>query len=167
MQSTRERFIVDQNVGHLARWLRFMGFDTIYYKGSKPLELLRIARREGRVILTRNSNLVEAGLDPRESGDASMEKIPILILQSQDLEDQIRQIFETIPLSSPPSPFSRFSLCNTLLQKIPKEKVRGRVPFHVFEVQEDFYYCSSCDKFYWQGTHFDRMMERIRKWQKE
>lgn len=154
-----DRFVVDLNVGHRARWLRFKGFDTLFCKGSHPGELLKIARSDGRGFLTRNLKLLRAGLNP-----APTNNLKILYLKSPFLEDPIRQIFQTFHISSPPVPLTRCSLCNTHLQKIPKEKVRGRVPYTVFETQDEIYTCSTCDKIYWEGIHMDRMKERIKKW---
>jgi uncharacterized protein with PIN domain len=157
-----EKFIVDHNVGHLAKWMRFLGFDTHYFKGANSKELLRIARREDRAILTRNSRMIEAELETSPTLN-----IPILLLESQHLEDQIRQIIETFHLNKRDflkSPLTRCSLCNTPLQKVTKESVKGRVPLHVFETQEEFYFCSTCEKYYWKGTHYDKMMVRIKRW---
>ncbi|MCH7762059.1 hypothetical protein IIA15_11790 [candidate division TA06 bacterium] len=114
------KFVIDLNVGHRARWLRFKGFDILFYNGSHPGEVLKIARSDERVLLTRNLKLIRAGLTP-----APTHNLKILYLKSPFLEDPIRQIFQTFPISSPPVPFTRCSLCNTHLQKIPKEKVRG------------------------------------------
>ena len=62
-----ERFVVDLNVAHLARWLRFMGYDILLYEGSQPSELLKIARSGVRTVLAQNSRLMGAGLKPAPS----------------------------------------------------------------------------------------------------
>jgi uncharacterized protein with PIN domain len=45
-------------LGKLARWLRFLGYDTSYSTAERDEELLSRAELEGRVILTRDVQLV-------------------------------------------------------------------------------------------------------------
>jgi uncharacterized protein with PIN domain len=142
--------------------MRFLGFDTHYFKGANSKELLRIAPREGRAILTRNSRMIEAEFETSPTLN-----IPILLLESQHLEDQIFQIIETFHPNKADfleAYFTRCSLCNSPLQKVTKESVKSRVPLHVFETQEDFNFCTTCEKFYWKGTHYEKMMVRIKRW---
>ena len=54
---TSPRLLVDINVGRLAKWLRAMGYDTIFPKGSGDNELVRIALRENRVLVTRDAGI--------------------------------------------------------------------------------------------------------------
>ena len=124
-----EEFIVDQNVGHLARRLRFLSLNTLFYEGSNPQEQLRITRKEGRAVLSRNSRLVESGYKTAASN------IPILLKAFQNLEDQIRQILDTshsFLTVSLPKIYKRPSISNSPLQVIFGKCVKDRVPFHAY-----------------------------------
>jgi len=49
------RFVADKMLGRLARWLRIIGQDVTYGSHLSGYELVRTARRESRLILTREN----------------------------------------------------------------------------------------------------------------
>ncbi len=51
------RFLVDAMLGRLARWLRLLGYDSVYFIHTADAELVRLARADGRIILTRDHGL--------------------------------------------------------------------------------------------------------------
>ncbi len=53
------KFIVDNNVGKLVKWLRIMGYDTLFFNGSNDSYMIATALAEGRVILTRDTQIVK------------------------------------------------------------------------------------------------------------
>lgn len=142
------KFLADNMLGSLAKWLRILGYDVAYLPDADDNELVRVARAEGRVLLTRDTALA------RRRGLKS------LLVESGGLEKQVRQVLHQLGLPAG-QPFSRCPLCNTPLQEVDRETVKERVPPYVFQTQEAFSLCPRCDKVYWQGTHWDRMRERI------
>ena len=146
------RFIADEMLGTVAKWLRILGFDTLYAKGMDDSEILETAERENRVILTRDRELIARA----EKGGMKS-----LFLRSADLEDDLRAILDIYP-PDPDLFMSRCTICNTPLEEVPRESVKGKVPEGVYERQERFWYCSKCDKYYWEGSHWERMEEFIK-----
>lgn len=137
------RFICDDMLGRFCKWLRILGFDTAYFRGSDA-ELVLQARREERVILTRDKRL--AG--ERKTG-------PCYVFKSTALMDQLTELFHEYKIAgvSKASLFSRCLECNTPVAVIQKSEVQGRVPDYVFDAHDQFHQCPQCLKIYWTGTH--------------
>lgn len=141
------RLLCDHMLGTLAKWLRFMGYDTTYPGPLDDTELLALARREGRVLLTRDKEL--AGRSPHA-----------LRVRSDDLEEQIREVASALGLRLL-DPLSRCSLCNTVLVEARPDEVGDIVPEGVRARHTSFWRCPTCRKVYWQGSHWDKMVERL------
>jgi uncharacterized protein with PIN domain len=145
------KFLVDRMLGKLAKGLRMLGYDTIYYRGEDAHQLLQLARQEGRVILTRNTKLV-----PRRSEDQILrvtQDKPLLQLRELIQKGHIALDEENL--------FSRCLLCNTLLNEIPREEVEGKVPDFIFYQQKEFFQCPECRRIYWQGSHPKNMQKKL------
>lgn len=145
------KFIVDDMLGKLAVRLRMLGFDTSYYGDSADSMLLRKSREEDRVLLTRDTNLIKV-----RGANA-------FFVKSKKLKDQIKEVIEKYNLKIlSENMFSRCSVCNEPLQDLPKEKVKGKVPPVVFKLFKEFAYCLKCDKYYWKGTHYEKIIEELK-----
>ncbi len=144
-------FVADRMLGKLAKQLRMLGYDTIYYRREDAYRLIKLAREEGRVILTRNTKLF-----PRTPEDRIIkitEDRPFL---------QARELIQKGLISlSEENLFSRCLLCNVLLDGIPREEAEGKVPDFIFYQQKEFYRCSQCQRIYWQGSHQENMKRNI------
>ena len=136
------RFIADVMMGRLAKWLRIAGFDVLYSNKFSDDELIRISNAEARVLLSRDTRLLV-----RKAVRS------FIFLESQDLHTQIRQVFESVHVSSLPVLLSRCISCNEPLQQADRESVRDAVPSYVFESQKEFKSCPGCGKIFWAGTH--------------
>lgn len=148
---TEPKFIIDDMLGKLAVRLRMLGFDASYYGDSADSFLLRKSREEGRSLLTRDAGLVK-------TRGANAFFIP-----SRKLKDQIREVIQRYNLSiSPKNMFSRCSICNTPLEEISKEEVEGKVPPVVYTLFKEFSYCPNCKKYYWKGTHYEKIIEELK-----
>jgi uncharacterized protein with PIN domain len=144
------RFLVDRTAGRLARWLRILGFDVEYVATCESRAIANLARQSQRRTVTRNRGLAE------RLGAES------ILLESEHLEDQLRQVVETVGREAC-DPFSRCNVCNAELVDVDKDRVRGRVPEFVYAHHDDFSVCPACGRYYWRGTHWDRMAERIKQ----
>ncbi len=143
------KFIADEMLGRLAKWLRICGFDTAYFRHVRDSELFRLSILENRVLLTRDTLLI------RRRGIKNF----LFISHDQPLE-QIKQVVRELNIPYPAEPFSRCIMCNDLLEPYTKEEACRTVPEYVCKTQNVFGKCPKCHKIYWKGTHYARM-ERI------
>jgi uncharacterized protein with PIN domain len=151
------KFIVDSNVGRLARWLRIAGFDTLFIKDIDDNKLVRIALDEYRVLLTRDRQIMKRRL-------VSGGRLKTILIEPDDVREQLRQVLMTLDLTGEVKPFSLCVECNELLEYKRKEEVEGLVPPYVFQTQTQYMQCATCRRIYWRGTHWERMcgeLERI------
>lgn len=150
-------FIADAMLGSLAKWLRIFGFDTIYFKTIDDKELIKIAKQEHRILLTRDTRLVKS-----KKIDSYM------LINSNDVSGQLREVLTAI-VSSQPSAVSskqrelqpRCIKCNGELMSADKESVANDVSEHVYFNFDSFLRCSSCGKVYWEGSHRKLIDEKI------
>jgi uncharacterized protein with PIN domain len=142
------KFLADNMLGRLATWLRLLGYDTVYIPHADDPTLARLARAQDRVLLTRDVELTNRrGLN-------------FLLIESEKVDEQVRQVFRALNLSAREA-FSRCAECNQVLTIVTKESVQGRVPPYVFQTQERYRECQKCQRIYWRGTHWARMLARI------
>jgi uncharacterized protein with PIN domain len=135
-------------LGTLAKWLPILGYDAIYDPGLDDYPLMRLARAQDRVLLTRDGEL------SRRRGVRS------LLIESQVLDEQIRQVLDELGLESTPS-FSRCPVCNGVLAPLDRQAARSLVPAYVAKTQEQFRRCPGCGRVYWQGSHWRHIEERL------
>jgi uncharacterized protein with PIN domain len=146
VESETPRFVADAMVGKLARWLRVLGVDVLYDASLDDRQLLALARREGRVLLTRDL--------PLASGSRGPER---LLIESDDFREQLLQVVATYRLDPWRGLFSRCMDCNTPLEPALREEARHQVPPYVFSTKARFKRCQRCDKILWEGTHRNHM----------
>lgn len=148
------RFIADVMLGRLARWLRLLGFDTLYYPDIRDSDLLKLAMQEDRLLLTRDTHF------------SKIKNLRNLLLVHAN--DPIEQVTEVIRLFSVKEfgP-SRCARCNGVLYSVDqKEAVTDLVPEYVFYNCSSFFMCKACGSVYWEGTHLKRfrtMLDTILK----
>lgn len=145
------KFVADRNLGKLAKELRMLGYDVVYYRGEDAYPLVKLAREEGRVILTRSTRLTPKR--PEDRIVRIMEDKPSLQLSELVQRKVISLLKEPV--------FSRCLVCNTLLDEIPREEAEGKVPDFIFYQQREFFRCPQCSKVYWQGSHLNHMKKKI------
>lgn len=150
------RFIVDANVGKLARWLRMSGYDTVYFNGSDDSEMVTQALEENRVILTGDSQIAKRRL-------VTSGKIKAILIKDDEPERQMLQVVDTIGIDPFFKPFTICLECNEPLVGISKAKVQGRVPPYVYQNHETYMECPLCHRLFWRGTHWQAMTERLKR----
>src|SRR5262249_51263141 len=124
---TPVRFAVDTMLGRLATWLRLIGQDATYGAHLSGLALIRHARRERRVVLTRDRQLLR---QPPQTG--------LLFIEADHFRDQLRQVVTAFNLDPFRSIFTRCARCNTVVVPVPASTVQELVPQYVFATQQRF-----------------------------
>ena len=139
-------------LGNLAKKLRLLGFDSLYSSNIEDEELIRIAREENRIIVTKDAQLSEK---------ATNAKITTVLLSGEDEIEQICKINEKINLGKfvVNGSTSRCPVCNGNLNAVEKKDVEVKVPKGVFEHIDNFWICEKCRKIYWEGTHIKNLQK--------
>ena len=150
------KFIVDNNVGKLAKWLRMMGYDTLFFSGRNDSHMIAMARDEDRVILTKDTQIMRRRV-------VTNGQIKAILIQSDDPELQMHQVMDTLNLAPQFRPFTICLECNQPLQKRDKNQVKDLVPPYVFQTQSQYMECSACHRIYWRGTHWQAMTEKLKR----
>ena len=143
------KFLCDHMLGTLAKWLRFFGYDTAYPDAIGDNDIRALAEREERILLTRDREL-----SARVSG--------AVYLESDDPDAQLEHVVRTFRLTAERA-LSRCSVCNVPIESVLRETARGRVPEGVYDRQREFWRCPQCGRFYWEGSHFDRVLAKARE----
>jgi len=142
------KFLLTKEVGKLARWLRTLGYDTVYYTHDNTALLELQALREARVIITRNKVLYEKTT------------IKSVYVEAEKAEQQLRKVISSVGLKADEEKMlSRCSLCNTVLVRVDKDAIQSSVPVNVFNTRDQFMRCVSCQRIYWQGSHWGNIKQ--------
>lgn len=141
------KFAADRMLARLARWLRLLGADVLFDPALGGDKLLRRAREEGRLTLTRDKRL-------RTAPDA-------LYIESNLIRDQLREVMAHHPFDPRPGAFTRCSRCNDQLVEVGRDAVMRRVPPFVYASHERFALCPRCGRIYWDATHPERIRREL------
>lgn len=165
---SRPKFLVDRMLGRLVAWLRIFDYDTISalelgIDHDEDNELIRLAKAEGRVLLTRDSALVDR---------ARKAEAPAVLIRPDDVKGQLRELMKHYPIEAWPV-MGRCTACNALLRRATDadaEHLLPEVPSHLIEEGKEFWLCDRCGKIYWQGSHWrniKKMSEELSRCRQE
>ncbi len=146
------KFIADVNLGKLAKWLRILGYNTVFYPENADRAFLRKAEREGRVALTRKKAILR-GLSPGGG----------VMIQSDTVFEQLVEIMDKLPFV--PESERMFSICvrcNEKLMEVEKEEISGMVPDYIFASHNEFRMCLHCKRVFWRGTHIEKAQYHLK-----
>src|SRR5574337_949574 len=143
----RMRFVADAMLGRLAKWLRLLGYDTLYWRGDDA-KLVRLVLAENRLLLTRDIRLLPR-LPPHLT----------LFINSDHYNEQLDQVITRFGV--PPHIGCLCMRCNLPLEPVEKAGLQSEISPFVWRTQERFARCPGCLRIYWEGTHYARMKETI------
>ena len=145
-------FLCDGMLGKLARYLRLLGYDTIYFNTPSRKEFIEKARVEERVILSKCIRLNE------------VKRAKVFIIHAESIVEQLKEVIKGLRLKPDDGAFfSRCSFCNLPLKKVEKERIKEKVPLSIYSTMAEFTVCDNCQRVFWQGSHWQRMKERLGK----
>jgi uncharacterized protein len=151
------RFLADEMVGRLARYLRFVGCDTEYVRGASDAEILDRLARDGRLLLTRDRALARRA--PRA-----------VLLTSPHLADQWRALRAAVPDVPRSVRFDRCTACNgrlSVTEPSPADPRTEGVPWDRVAAGLALFKCEGCGHLYWDGTHVESVRRRLAAWDGE
>jgi hypothetical protein len=147
------KFLTDGMLGKLTRWLRLLGYDVKYSRSLSDEQLIEIAKRENRILLTRDLKLYR---------QAMTQKINSFFVErateAKKLASLVRQFNLNLDFDVT---VSRCPKCNAKIKPIPKEKVVDKIPETTASYYNEFWECPSCKKIYWQGAHWKRINKTL------
>lgn len=148
----KPRFFLDAMLGRLNKWLRVLGYDTICRRVLDK-DLVPPHLKDGRILLTRH-----------RKRSHRLERA-VLLLENH-VGNQLVELRNKLKMEPERSQwFSRCLVCNTLLVEAPEEKIKENVPEYVYQENiSRIRFCPSCGRYYWPGTHRNRMEKQLRQW---
>ena len=146
------KFAADRMLGKLAKWLRILGYDTLYSRTLSDDRFLELAN-EDRILLSRNTRIV---------GKITSDRL--IFVEGNDPKIQLEGLIRLLDLKPNPDKFfSRCTVCNGLIEPVEPQDVVGKVPDHIWTRHNRFSKCKSCGKIYWPGSHLERSRREIRR----
>lgn len=146
------KFLCDQMLCRIGKWLRAAGHDTYIVKESIPdKDILDLALATNRILVTRDRHFLKM--------KAAMPHL--IYLKNNDFESCIRELNHSIYIDWLYAPFSRCLICNSLLAKPSLHDLFEQIPFQIRQQKTEFWYCPLCEQIYWEGTHTVNMRNRL------
>jgi len=145
-------FAADRTLGKLAKWLRIMGFDTLFESDISNKGFYDNLAPE-RILLTRTTKIREQFAAKR-----------LVFIKADNLAEQLRQVVDDLAITRQDIRlFSMCLQCNTPIVAVGKAAVYGRVPDYIWQTHDEFSKCSQCDRIFWAGSHVERSRAIIEK----
>ncbi len=146
------QFIADVHLGKLARYLRLLGFDVLYSNTYQPEEMIDIAAKQNRVLLSKNALLQKQHPD-----------LSFCVVQHSDPVEQLQQVIKQFDLLRQVQPFTRCLICNGMLVSVLKEDILLFLPENTAKYYDEFWQCAQCSRIYWKGAHYNRMIKWLHR----
>lgn len=144
------RFIADAHLGKLARHLRLLGFDTLFFNQAGDRDLVALSAGERRILLTRDRALL-------------MHRVIThgCFIHAIEPQLQLRELIQRLDLERQCKPFTRCMTCNGRLQAVGKNRIEAKLPNRVRQTYNEFWRCSDCGRIYWKGGHYRQLRDFI------
>jgi len=144
------KFVLDTHLGKLAKYLRMLGFDTLYKNDYEDEQLAEIASQQQRIVLSRDRGLLKRKII--EYGH--------YVRHTQPLE-QLAEIMQWLDLQKHLKPFSRCTTCNGLLHSVSKKDIESQLAPKTRQYYNEFKQCAGCKQIYWKGTHYQQLQQIV------
>lgn len=144
------KFVIDSNLGRLARYLRLLGFDCLYRNDYRDADVAVISQQQQRIVLTRDRRLLQYKIIDHG-----------LFVRSTTPKAQVREVLKRLDLYRQVKPFTRCTRCNGILETVPKASVEALLQPKTRRYYGVFRQCRDCHQVYWQGSHHDRTLRLV------
>ncbi|MGB9713418.1 MAG: Mut7-C RNAse domain-containing protein [Candidatus Bathyarchaeales archaeon] len=147
------KFIADGMLGKLTRWLRMLGHNVKYSNKLDDAQLIAIAKKERRILLTRDLELYQ---------QATAKGVDTFYLNGVTEEERLAELAKRFNIKLDiDMTTSRCPKCNAKVKPVSKDKVRDKVEKSTFNYYNDFWECPKCGQVYWQGAHWIRIRKTL------
>ncbi len=147
------KFIADGMLGKLTRWLRMLGHNVKYSNKLDDAQLIAIAKKERRILLTRDLELYQ---------QATAKGVDTFYLNGVTEEERLAELAKRFNIKLDiDMTTSRCPKCNAKVKPVPKDKVKDKVEKSTFNYYNDFWECPKCGQVYWQGAHWIRIRKTL------
>jgi len=150
MAENNKKFLLDENLGKLAKWLRMLGYDCVVHKSISIEKKISLCSKERRILLTRSNKIAKRKEDFNR-----------ILIRPVKYDKQLQEIAHVLELNHAIL-FSRCLKCNHKLHEMQTEKIGSLVPKRVKHNFTAFKICRKCGKIFWQGSHYDAMMSKLK-----
>jgi len=140
-------------LGKLTRWLRMLGHDVEYSSKLDDAQLIMVAKKERRILLTRDLELYQ---------QATAKGVNAVYLEGKTEAEKLAYLAKRFKIKLEiDMATSRCTKCNTQVKPISKEKAADRIEKSTFSYYNDFWECPKCGQVYWQGAHWTRIRKTL------
>lgn len=154
--SRTPKFVVDANLGRLARYLRLLGFDCLYRNNYSDVMVATISNEDERIVLTRDRSLLKRKIITYG-----------YFVRTTTPKIQVKEVLKRFNLFQLMAPFVQCTRCNGKLEKTEKQQIEHRLEPLTKQYYNDFLVCTKCSHIYWQGGHYERAMHLIDEFKTE
>ncbi|MFL6087719.1 MAG: Mut7-C RNAse domain-containing protein [Mycobacterium sp.] len=144
------RFVIDVNLGRLARLLRVLGFDVWWSSDADDQTLADVSLGQQRILLTRDRGLLKRRAITHG-----------LFVRSDHPEEQTLEVIRRLDLAQRLAPFTRCVRCNGRLVAVTKDEVIDHLEPLTRLYYDDFSRCTDCGRIYWRGSHRQRLVSFV------
>jgi uncharacterized protein with PIN domain len=140
-------------LGKLTRWLRMLGHNVEYSNKMNDNQLMTVARKEHRILLTRDLELYQ---------QATAKGVNAFYLEGKTEAEKLAHLAKSFSIRLEiDMATSRCTKCNTRVKPISKEKAADRIEKSTFSHYNEFWECPKCGQIYWQGAHWTRIRKTL------
>jgi uncharacterized protein with PIN domain len=147
------KFVADGMLGKLSRWLRLLGYDVKYSSNLEDAQLMTVAKKERRILLTRDLELYQ---------QATAKGLNAFYLEGKTEVERLFNLARRFRIRLDiDMATSRCTKCNTIVKPITKAEAGEKVEENTFSNYEDFWKCPKCGQIYWQGAHWTKIRKTL------
>lgn len=145
------KFVTDGMLGKLTRWLRMLGQDVEYTGSMDDKKLIQKAKKEDRVLLTRDIELYK---------QAAAKGVEAFLIENPNQTANLASLAKRFKFKLEINvEVSRCPKCNGKIKVVPKADVADEIPPTTSSTYDEFWQCQNCGQVYWRGAHWKRIDE--------
>ena len=148
------RFLCDEMLRGLGKWLRAAGYDTAIAEGGLPDRILTArCAADGRILLTKDRHLAATAASATR----------VVLIAGAGVDENAASLRSALEIDWQHAPFTRCTVDNRPLDLAPADLV-VRVPEGSRAAGGPVRVCPDCGRLYWPGGHVRHMQQQLIRW---